>query len=84
MVCNSVEMRVFLAVQGQGIAYLPAFAVQRELAAGQLVSLLDAHTQARTAFWLLWPASRHLPPRLRVFIDFLVEQLHEHAFGGLP
>lgn len=44
MVCNSVEMRVYLAVQGQGVAYLPAFAVQRELAAGQLVSLLDEHT----------------------------------------
>ena len=82
MVCNSVEMRVFLAVQGQGIAYLPAFAVQRELAAGQLVSLLDAHTQAHTAFWLLWPASRHLPPRLRVFIDFLVQQLQDRHFGG--
>ena len=84
MVCNSVEMRVFLAVQGRGIAYLPAFAVQRELAAGQLVSLLDEHTQARTAFWLLWPASRHLPPRLRVLIDFLVEQLQDQAFGAQP
>ncbi|MGK5073396.1 LysR substrate-binding domain-containing protein [Janthinobacterium sp. ZB1P44] len=80
MVCNSVEMRVFLAVQGQGIAYLPAFAVQHELAAGQLVTLLDEHTQARTAFWLLWPASRYLPPRLRVFIDFLVRQLQDHTF----
>ncbi|OEZ54069.1 HTH-type transcriptional regulator PgrR [Janthinobacterium sp. HH103] len=84
MVCNSVEMRVFLAVQGQGIAYLPEFAVQRELAAEQLVSLLDEHTQAATAFWLLWPASRHLPPRLRVFIDFLVEQFDQRTSGGWP
>lgn len=82
MVCNSVEMRVHLAVQGQGIAYLPAFTVQRELDAGQLESVLDAHTQAPTAFWLLWPASRHTPPRLRVFIDFLVEKLHGQAFGA--
>ena len=82
MVCNSVEMRVFLAVQGQGIAYLPAFAVQRELAAGQLVSLLEEHTQARTAFWLLWPASRHMLPRLRVLIDFLVAQLQDQTFGA--
>ena len=82
MVCNSVEMRVHLAVQGQGIAYLPAFTVQRELAAGRLESVLDAHTQAYTAFWLLWPASRHTPPRLRVFIDFLVEKLQGQAFGA--
>ncbi|MGK5066197.1 LysR family transcriptional regulator [Janthinobacterium sp. RT4P48] len=84
MVCNSVEMRVYLALQGQGIAYLPAFTVQRELAAGQLVSLLDAHTQPVTAFWLLWPASRHLPPRLRVFIDFLVQQLQDQTYGTRP
>ncbi|WP_257572975.1 LysR substrate-binding domain-containing protein, partial [Janthinobacterium sp. UMAB-56] len=84
MVCNSVEMRIHLAVQGQGIAYLPAFTVQRELAAGQLESVLDAHTQAAAAFWLLWPASRQLPPRLRVFIDFLVEHFQERRFGGVP
>ena len=82
MVCNSVEMRVYLAMQGQGIAYLPAFTVGRELAAGQLESVLDEHTQAQTAFWLLWPASRHMPPRLRVFIDFMVEQLQDRTFGA--
>jgi len=81
MVCNSVEMRVFLAVQGQGIAYLPAFTVQRELAAGQLLTVLDEHTRQQASFWLLWPASRHMPPRLRVFIDFLVEYFQERVFG---
>lgn len=75
LVCNSVEMRVFLAVQGQGIAYLPAFTVERELAAGQLVGLLDEYTQQEASFWVLWPTSSHLPSRLRVFIDFLVEHL---------
>ena len=75
MVCNSVEMRVFLAVQGAGIAYLPAFTVERELAAGQLVGLLDEYTQESASFWVLWPSSSHLPSRLRVFIDFLVEKL---------
>ena len=77
MVCNSVEMRVFLAVQGQGIAYLPAFTVEQELAAGQLVGLLDKYTQESASFWVLWPSSSHLPSRLRVFIDFLVEKLED-------
>ena len=75
MVCNSVEMRVFLALQGQGIAYLPAFTVERELAAGQLESVLDEYTQEQGSFWILWPTSSHLPSRLRVFIDVLVEKL---------
>jgi DNA-binding transcriptional LysR family regulator len=79
MVCNSVEMRVFLALQGQGIAYLPAFTVERELAAGQLLRVLDEYTQEEASFWLLWPSSSHLPSRLRVFIDFLVERLGDAA-----
>lgn len=67
-------MRVFLAVQGQGIAYLPDFTVQKELASGALVSLLDEHVQPEGTFWLLWPASRQPSPRLRVLIDFLAAQ----------
>ena len=83
LVCNSVEMRVFLAVQGQGIAYLPAFTVERELAAGQLLRVLDDYTQEQASFWLLWPASGQLPSRLRVFIDFLVEKLENGRPGSL-
>lgn len=77
LVCNSVEMRVFLAMQGRGIAYLPAFTVQHEVADGRLVSLLDEFTRQEGSFWVLWPASRQLPTRLRVFIDFLVEHFEQ-------
>lgn len=87
LVCNSVEMRVFLALQGEGIAFLPAFTVQRELAEGKLISLLDEFSQQQGSFWVLWPTSRQLPSRLRVFIDFLVDRLGHAAgmeHGGPP
>ncbi|WP_180977540.1 hypothetical protein [Janthinobacterium sp. ROICE36] len=48
------------------------------------VQVADSGSFSTTAFWLLWPASRHLPPRLHVFIDFLVEHFQERRFGGLP
>jgi hypothetical protein len=48
-----------------GIAYLPDFAIVRQLREGLLVTVLDDYTDR------LWPSSRHLAPKLRVFVDFL-------------
>ncbi|WP_193317250.1 hypothetical protein [Janthinobacterium sp. FT14W] len=34
------------------------------------------------AAFTVGPASGHMPPRLRVFIDFMVEQLQDRTFGA--
>lgn len=41
LICNSVEMRIYLALQGQGLAYLPDFIVAENLRAGRLQIILD-------------------------------------------
>ena len=72
MVCNNIETRLCFAVRGLGIACLPAFSAQEDLAAGRLRTVLAAHMLPRLVdFQVLWPSGRHLTPRLRVFIDFL-------------
>lgn len=72
MVCNNIETRLCFAVRGLGIACLPAFSAQEDLAAGRLRTVLGAHMLPRLVdFQVLWPSGRHLTPRLRVFIDFL-------------
>ncbi|CAB3926707.1 HTH-type transcriptional regulator DmlR [Achromobacter anxifer] len=75
LVCNSVEMRVFLALGGQGIVCLPDFTIREEMAAGRLQSVLDEQTRGNATMWALWPASRHASPKLRVFIDHLARHL---------
>lgn len=76
MVCNTIETRLCFALRGLGIACLPAFAARTALADGSLCSVLDAHLLPRAStFRVLWPSGRHLTPRLRVFIDFLVERM---------
>lgn len=45
------------------------------LADGSLVSVLDDYQIDNGKFSLLWPGSRHLLPKLRVFVDFLSERL---------
>ncbi|MNY74616.1 LysR substrate binding domain protein [compost metagenome] len=51
--------------------------MQRQLAAGTLVELLPQHRPPPLPMTVLYPHHRHLTPRLRVFIDWLVE-----LFGG--
>ena len=69
LICNSVEMRVHLTLQGQGIACLPDFTVNEHLREGRLETILDNCTHNQVPIWLVWPASRNLSPKLRAFID---------------
>lgn len=72
MVCNASSALLDVALAGLGIACLPDFMVRQALARGELVTLLEAHTEHQGVFRLLWPSSKHLAPKLRVFIDFMV------------
>lgn len=75
MVCNNIETRLSFALRGCGIAFLPEHSVRAELAAGTLRTLLDDYVDSTGTFHLLWPSSRHMLPKLRVFVDFLGERL---------
>jgi len=72
---NNLESLIHAATQGLGIAYVPEFVVCGALADGSLVSVLDDYQQERGKFSILWPSSRHLLPKLRVFVDFLSQRL---------
>jgi DNA-binding transcriptional LysR family regulator len=75
MSATAVDPLIELAIQGMGIACLPPFAVRSEIADGRLVSILDEWVEDTDQFNVLWPASRQITPKLRAFVDFMVEQL---------
>ncbi|HIF6780416.1 TPA: LysR substrate-binding domain-containing protein, partial [Serratia marcescens] len=75
LVCNTVDTLIYLAESGQGIACLPDFAVKRARKQGRLLQILREHSHHRGSFKVLWPSSKHLTPKLRVFIDTLSAQL---------
>jgi DNA-binding transcriptional LysR family regulator len=74
-VASTLEPLIFMAEQGMGIAYVPDFAIGRQLREGLLVTVLDDYTDRSGPLRVLWPSSRHLAPKLRVFVDFLVANL---------
>ncbi|WGZ69962.1 LysR family transcriptional regulator [Serratia sp. K-E0102] len=75
LVCNTVDTLIYLAESGQGIACLPDFAVKRAREQGRLQPILSEHCHHTGSFKVLWPSSKHLTPKLRVFIDTLSARL---------
>jgi DNA-binding transcriptional LysR family regulator len=74
-IASTLEPLIYLAERSFGITCLPPFAVTNELAQGKLVSLLDDHLTGTGAFRVLWPTSRYLAPKIRVFVDFMANKL---------
>ena len=62
------------AVAGLGIALLPDFLVQDDLAAGRLRQVLAAKDTGTVNIVALYPTKRLMEPRLRRFLDLLVEE----------
>ena len=73
-VTNS-ETYAALARLGFGLMQAPRYSYERDLAAGTLVELLPDHPPSPTPISVLYPKSRQLSPRVRVFIDWLVETI---------
>ncbi len=68
-----------LARHGGGLTQTFRFAVEHDLQQGTLKEVLAGFGGASRPFSLLYPAHRHMPQRVRVLIDFLVEKLAPFA-----
>ena len=73
-VTNS-ETYAALALLGFGLMQAPRFRYAADLASGALVEVLPDHPPSPMPISALYPKSRQLSPRVRVFIDWLVEVL---------
>ena len=68
---------VTLAKVGAGLFQTYRFIVEKELAEGSLVEVLRDYGGRSRPVSLLYPHGRLLPSRVRVFVDFLIEQTME-------
>jgi DNA-binding transcriptional LysR family regulator len=72
---NSQECVLQLALLGAGIARLADFMVGKPIRDGKLVPLLaDQHHPERTPAYAVFPPGTQKVPKVRVFLDFLVER----------
>ena len=80
VVANNAEMVMQLAFAGVGIARLADVMVGDAFRRGDLVPVLtDWHHVEPVPLYATYPSGRHLAPKVRVMVDFLVEN-----FGHRP
>jgi DNA-binding transcriptional LysR family regulator len=75
MSATTIGPLIYLAERGLGLAFLPPFAVSSQIEQGTLVPLMAEFVRETGEFAALWPTSRQLSPRIRVFVNFLAEHL---------
>lgn len=72
MVMDQFSMMIQAAISGLGIALLPSYLADVEIAEGRLVPILTPAVPATGAYWLVWPQARdtHLPlQKLRLWLE---------------
>ena len=74
---NDVMVLYQAAKKGAGIARLPRYLVEQDLASGGLTEVLP-HWQANAmAIWGIYLSRKHMPASLRVLLDFLVARFKD-------
>ena len=68
-IANDFPTLLGAAIEGVGLAQLPAPVAAAALKAGQLVSVLDAFSPSAPGVFLYYPSRHQIMPKLRVFID---------------
>jgi DNA-binding transcriptional LysR family regulator len=63
------------ALGGLGIALLPEYQIVDDVRAGRLRLVLPNYTSEPLPAYLVYPSRRHLAPRTRVVIDFLIKEV---------
>jgi len=71
---NNADALTEAALAGMGIVRLSNFIVSEHIRAGRLVALLPDYVHEKAAFYVLYPHRRNLAPKVRSFVDYLVEE----------
>lgn len=64
---------------GLGIIWLPQYMARPHLASGELLPLFEDWQMTPMPMYLAFPPNRHVSAKVRVFIDWMIELMAEHA-----
>ena len=71
MDCSDGQVLHDWCAAGLGLAWRSTWEVEREIASGQLVSVLDEYASPPNGIYAVFAHAKHLPLRVRLWIDFL-------------
>lgn len=78
--CSDGQVLHQWCLDGLGLAWRSTWEVQSDIARGQLVSVLDDFAAPPNGIHAVFPSARHLPLRVRLWIDFLKHHYGDPAY----
>jgi len=79
-ICNQVPSTIDACVYGIGFGKFLWYQVEKLVQEGKLEVILSSYEQSTTPVNIIYPSSRLMPPRVRVFKEYLAEHLRD-SFG---
>ncbi|MDE1158371.1 MAG: LysR substrate-binding domain-containing protein [Neorhizobium sp.] len=81
---NDARSYVNAAITGMGVAQCPRFMVKEAVEKGELVEIFSDWTCEPLPLYIVYPQTRHLSNKVRVFVDWLAKQVQELKNRELP
>ncbi len=78
--CSDGQVLHTWCLQGQGLAWRSTWEVEADIASGALVSVLDAFAAPANGIYAVVPQRKHLPLRVRLWIDYLKHHYGDPAY----
>jgi DNA-binding transcriptional LysR family regulator len=84
--CSDGQVLHDWCLQGRGIAWRSTWEVEQDIAEGRLVEVLAAFAAPPNGIYAVFPQRKHLPLRVRLWIDFLKHHYAQPQFwrAGAP
>ena len=80
LLCNSASMELAMVLAGHGISRLPEFVMENALKEKKLAILFSDYIAPSIDVYAIYPSRKHLSPKVRCFIDLLVEKIPKSVF----
>ena len=78
--CSDGQVLHAWCLDGHGIAWRSTWEVEGDIAAGRLVTVLDDYAAPPNGIYAVFPQRKHLPVRVRLWIDYLKRQYAQADF----
>jgi len=82
MDCSDGQVLHDWCMAGYGIAWRSTWEVEAEVSSGQLVTVLNDFAAPPNGIYAIFSQRKHLPLRLRLWIDFLKDHYGQAAYWG--
>lgn len=80
MDCSDGQVLHDWCMAGYGIAWRSTWEVEEEVAAGRLVAVLEDYAAPPNGIYAVFPQRKHLPLRVRLWVDFLKHHYSQPGF----